>query len=171
MSFNPAKFEVLFCNSDENNELIEELARCIDDADHWDIFDITEEITSYKDFYRIMTSGSNMLYALKYAGELVGCIWLNRLMGNSCFVHFCGFETVNSKRYAIDIGRYLSEDWLLKGSFEIIFGCIPSSKKRLNLFLEKIFFKKVCILPKLYYSLNKRKNIDCTLFMKTRKDL
>ncbi len=168
--FNKDLLEVKACNAEYNSELIEEMAWKIDEGGHWDIFDISEEITNYKDFYRLMTCGSNMLYAIFYDGELTGCLWLNRVMGNSCFVHFCGFETVFSKKYAIQIGLYLSGEWLLSRHFQIIFGCIPSTKKRLHLFLRKLLFKRVCILPKLYYSLADVKDIDCTLFMKTRAD-
>jgi len=143
----------------------------IEDEGNANIFRSSEEIDGEYSFAGCMQADYNHFYLISYDSVITGCIWLNRFMGNSCFVHFCGFDCGDRRRYAVKIGRYLVDDWLLKYHYKVLFGAIPSSERRLRLFIRKLFFKRACIVPKLFYIPTEEKDVDFDIWYKTVDDL
>ena len=135
-----------------------------------EIFLCSAEINDAESFAGCMMSDFNHLYRIWYKEEEVGYFWLNRFMGNSCFVHFCGMrDTVYARKHAVKIGRFIIEDFLFD-HYNILFGCILSSNRRLKLFLQKLLFKPACNLPRLYYVSSKNRHFDFELWTRTGED-
>lgn len=128
-------------------------------------------------FLQEMKSGRSLLYVV-YADDLqAGLIWLNRMDGRTCRVHFTSFseawglDTVEIGRCAIQQIMYMKKSGFDEYIFDTLLGLTPTRNVRAIKWLKKVGLKTVGEIPGGIWDAKTGESIDGTLMYLTRQEV
>lgn len=112
-------------------------------------------IKTEDDFVAYLKSPNNLPVFILSDGELSGLAWLNRVEGNHATAHFCLLKNVWGEK-SYDVGKKVLSYWFsFPGSdgeplFDLLLGVIPSFNQKAIKYIEKLGFRVIGEIPKLY---------------------
>jgi len=117
--------------------------------------------------------GGSVLYVVYVEDLQAGLIWLDRIEGKTCRVHFTSFseawgmDTVQIGRDAIRQVMYMTST-TGEHIFDVLLGLTPSRNVRALRWLEKVGLKKAGDIPNAMWDAKAGESVDGTLMYLTR---
>ncbi len=125
-----------------------------------------------QDFLDTMKSTDNFPSFILVDGKIGGLGWLNGVVGNYAFSHFCFLKHAWGKDTA-EMGKAIINYWLslpgVEGPFlDVLIGLIPDFNQHATTFAQKMGYVRIGVIPKMAHNAYAGESVGMTVLYRVR---